>query len=74
MHLPRFNHNGHEVTPGIEPEGESGRKGFHPFKFLKISFKSNSMISSWVNILWPMVPVAIALVGLSLFSAPSELD
>ncbi|KAK3209295.1 hypothetical protein GRF29_69g1343784 [Pseudopithomyces chartarum] len=61
MHLPRFNHNGHEVTPGIEPEGESGRKGFHPFKFLKIIFKSNSMISSWVNILWPMVPVAIAL-------------
>lgn len=62
MHLPRFNHNGHEVTPGIEPEGESGRKGFHPLKFLKIVFKSNSLISSWVNILWPMVPVAIALV------------
>ncbi|KAJ4291732.1 hypothetical protein N0V90_009627 [Kalmusia sp. IMI 367209] len=61
LHLPRFNHNGHEITPGIEPEGESGRKGIHPFKFMKITFKSNSMISSWVNILWPMVPVAIAL-------------
>ncbi|KAL1598806.1 hypothetical protein SLS60_007948 [Paraconiothyrium brasiliense] len=61
MHLPRFNHNGHQVTPGIEPEGESGRKGFHPFKFLMISFKSNSLISSCVNVLWPMVPVAIAL-------------
>ncbi|KAF9728352.1 hypothetical protein PMIN06_006686 [Paraphaeosphaeria minitans] len=61
MHLPRFNHNGHEVTKGIEPEGESGRTGFHPLKFLKISYKSNSVISSWVNILWPMVPVAIAL-------------
>ncbi|KAF1965501.1 hypothetical protein BU23DRAFT_489321 [Bimuria novae-zelandiae CBS 107.79] len=61
MHLPRFNHNGHKVTPGIQPEGESGRKGFHPWKFLKITFKSNSMLSSWVNILWPIVPVAIAL-------------
>jgi Ca2+:H+ antiporter len=65
MHLPRFNHNGHKVTKGIEPEGESGRKGFHPLKFLRITWKSNSVISSWVNILWPMVPVAIALVRFS---------
>lgn len=60
-HLPRFNHNGHEVTPGIEPEGESGRRGVHPFKALKICFKSNSTLSKWVNLLWPIVPVAIAL-------------
>jgi len=61
-HLPRFNHNGHEVSKGIEPEGESGRRGVHPFKFLKICFKSNSKLSMFVNVLWPVVPVAIALV------------
>jgi Ca2+:H+ antiporter len=61
LHLPQYNHNGHEVTKHIQPEGESGRKGIHPFKFLQICFKSNSFISRWVNILWPVVPVAIAL-------------
>ncbi|KAF2636851.1 hypothetical protein P280DRAFT_483444 [Massarina eburnea CBS 473.64] len=61
MHLPQFNHNGHKITPGIEPEGESGRRGLHPVKFLQICFRSNSPISKWVNVLWPMVPVAIAL-------------
>ena len=25
--LPRYNHNGHLVTRGIHPDGESGRKG-----------------------------------------------
>jgi len=49
------------VTRGIEPEGESGRRGFHPFKFLQICFRSNSTISKFVNLLWPIVPVAIAL-------------
>lgn len=63
MHLPQYNHNGHKVTKGIEPEGESGRSGFHPFKFLQICFRSNSFISKWVNLLWPAVPVAIALVS-----------
>lgn len=61
MHLPRYNHNGHAVTPGIEPEGESGRRGVHPLKFLKICFKSSCTLSMLVNILWPIVPVAIAL-------------
>ncbi|ORX99140.1 hypothetical protein BCR34DRAFT_495567 [Clohesyomyces aquaticus] len=61
MHLPRFNHNGHEVTPGIEPEGESGRRGFHPWKFLRICFRSSCGMSKAVNFLWPIVPVAIAL-------------
>ncbi|KAF2877335.1 Sodium/calcium exchanger protein-domain-containing protein [Massariosphaeria phaeospora] len=60
-HLPQYNHNGHEVTKHIEPEGESGRKGIHPFKFLKICFRSASTPSMLVNFLWPMVPVAIAL-------------
>ncbi|CAI6337480.1 unnamed protein product [Periconia digitata] len=61
LHLPQYNHNGHRVTPGIQPDGESGRRGFHPFKFLQICFRSNSFISKWVNLLWPIVPVAIAL-------------
>jgi Ca2+:H+ antiporter len=62
MHLPQFNHNGHEVTPGIKPEGESGRRGFHPLKFFRICFRSSCTLSMLVNFLWPMVPVAIALV------------
>ncbi|KAL1605832.1 hypothetical protein SLS59_002951 [Nothophoma quercina] len=59
--LPQYNHNGHEVTKGIHPDGESGRRGFHPFQFLKIAFKSSSTLSMLVNLLWPVVPVAIAL-------------
>src|SRR5690242_3304730 len=60
--LPQYNHNGHRVTTGIHPDGESGRRGFNPFHFLKIAFKSSSSLSMMVNILWPVVPVAIALV------------
>ncbi|KZF21550.1 hypothetical protein L228DRAFT_211919 [Xylona heveae TC161] len=60
-HLPRFNHNGHKVTRGIHPDGESGRKGIHPWEFLKIVFRSTSTASKLVNILWPFVPVAIAM-------------
>lgn len=59
-HLPRFNHNGHKVTRGIKPEGESGRSGIHPWNFLRICFKSTSTMSMIVNILWPFVPAAIA--------------
>ena len=72
-HLPRFNHNGHEVTKGIEPEGESGRRGVNPFKMLKICFKSNSKLSMLVNLLWPIVPVAIALVRI-MFTSLCEND
>ncbi|KIX01599.1 calcium/proton exchanger [Rhinocladiella mackenziei CBS 650.93] len=59
--LPQFNHNGHEVTPGIHPDGESGRRGIHPVEFTRIIWKSSSTVSSWVNVLWPFVPAAIAL-------------
>ena len=55
------------MTRGIEPEGESGRSGVHPWKFLQICFRSNSLISKWVNVLWPVVPVAIALVSFQSF-------
>ena len=60
LRLPRYNHNGHLVTRGIHPDGESGRKGWHPWKFLKICVRSSSMVSKFVNVLWPFVPAAIA--------------
>jgi hypothetical protein len=60
--LPQYNHNGHKVTKGMAPEGESGRRGFNPIKFLVISGRSSSTLSMLTNCLWPMVPVAIALV------------
>ncbi|CAI9637921.1 unnamed protein product [Alternaria burnsii] len=58
--LPQYNHNGHRVTPGLHPEGESGRRGFNPIKFLVISGRSSSTPSMLVNCLWPIVPIAIA--------------
>lgn len=57
----RVNHNGHRVTKGIHPDGESGRKGIHPWHFLRICFRSTSKASLAVNVLWPFVPVAIAI-------------
>ncbi|KAL8635502.1 MAG: hypothetical protein Q9228_007010 [Teloschistes exilis] len=59
-HHPVFNHNGHKVTKGIHPDGESGRKGVHPHHFLRISARSTSKVSMAVNVLWPFVPAAIA--------------
>jgi Ca2+:H+ antiporter len=56
----KVNHNGHVVTPGIQPEGESGRAGIHPFHFLRICWRSSSRASRAVNVLWPVVPAAIA--------------
>lgn len=45
----------------VRPEGQSGRSGFHPFKFLRITFRSASWVSMIVNVLWPLVPAAIAM-------------
>ena len=45
----------------IRPEGESGRNGINPWKLLKISFMSSCFISRIVNVLWPVVPAAIAM-------------
>lgn len=63
MRLPTHgvNHAGHRVSTGIQPEGESGRSGIHPWKFLQICFRSSCTASKWVNVLWPVVPVAIVL-------------
>jgi Ca2+:H+ antiporter len=60
-HKHGYNHNGHKVTKGIKPEGESGRKGLHPGHFLRIGFRSTSKASMLVNVLWPFVPAAIAI-------------
>ena len=65
--LPIYNHNGHKVTRGIHPDGESGRKGIHPLHFLRICFRSTSTASKFVNFLWPFVPAAIAIVRQDLF-------
>jgi Ca2+:H+ antiporter len=59
-HHHRVNHKGYKVTKGIQPDGESGRRGIHPFHFFKICWRSTSTASRLVNILWPIVPAAIA--------------
>lgn len=48
----------------IHEDGESGRKGFHPYHFLHCCWMSSNTISMCVNVLWPVVPVAIAVVSL----------
>ncbi|MCJ1267028.1 hypothetical protein MMC22_006913 [Lobaria immixta] len=57
----RVNHNGHKITKGIKPDGESGRRGIHPWHFLRICFRSSCKASMAVNVLWPFVPAAIAI-------------
>ncbi|KAK5230160.1 hypothetical protein LTR72_001695 [Exophiala xenobiotica] len=59
--LPQYNHNGDQVTHRIHPDGESGRRGINPGQFLQIIWRSSCSVSSWVNVLWPFVPAAIAL-------------
>lgn len=56
----RVNHKGYKVTKGIQPDGESGRKGIHPLHFFRICWISTSDASRLVNILWPVVPAALA--------------
>ncbi|KAF5974428.1 Ca2+:H+ antiporter [Fusarium coicis] len=54
------NHSNGKMSRYIKPAGESGRKGFHPIHFSKISFRSTSRASLLCNFLWPFVPAAIA--------------
>lgn len=53
---PSLNHDTH-----AHHEGESHRSGFHPLPFLRILYNSSCTASKYVNVLWPFVPVAIAL-------------
>ena len=50
-------------TRGIRPDGESGRTGMHPVKFLLICFKSSCTLSQYVNALWPVVDMNNALLS-----------
>lgn len=45
----------------IKSSGESGRGGIHPWHFFRICFRSSCKASAAVNILWPIVPVALAI-------------
>ncbi|KAH9895418.1 hypothetical protein F4778DRAFT_794298 [Xylariomycetidae sp. FL2044] len=49
------------VNDIIADEGQSGRTGFHPKHFLRVLWRSSCRASMLVNVLWPFVPVAIAL-------------
>ncbi|KIW36136.1 calcium/proton exchanger, variant 3 [Exophiala oligosperma] len=59
--LPVYNHNGDIVTKGIHPDGESGRRGFHPLHFFTVGWRSSSKVSLAVNVLWPFVPAGLAI-------------
>lgn len=58
---------------GIRPAGESGRRGFHPVHFSRITFKSTSRASLLCNLLWPVVPAAIAVRCMFLLSCPDVM-
>lgn len=47
------------LTPHIKAAGESGRRGFGT-EFFGIAFRSSCKASRYVNVLWPVVPAAIA--------------
>lgn len=58
-------HHHHPPAPKswfpVRAGGESGRSGIHPWHFFRIVFRSSSLASRMVNVLWPVVPAAIAL-------------
>lgn len=51
----------HRINTGIQPAGESGRRGIHPIKFCKIVWTSASRASKLCGIFWPVVPAAITI-------------
>ena len=53
--LPTYNHNGHRVTRGIHPDGESGRKG--KTSLLQGSSQEREMGASRL-VVPPLVPLA----------------
>lgn len=57
--LPLHNENRRSVQR-IGTNGESGRRGFHPIQFAKLCFRSTTPASAILNVLWPVVPAAIA--------------
>jgi hypothetical protein len=74
-HFPTHTHNlplhhGKKITKGVQAQGESGRRGIHPIQFMRICFRSSCTLSKFVNILWPFVPAAFALVRIHHLSSP----
>ncbi|KAJ6444236.1 Ca2+/H+ antiporter [Purpureocillium lavendulum] len=57
---PRGDSEKKSRIPSVKPAGESGRRGFHPWHFIRISFRSASKASALCNVLWPVVPAALA--------------
>ncbi|KAJ2891022.1 hypothetical protein MKZ38_001001 [Zalerion maritima] len=57
---PRTRHRPRSSPSPHIQEGQSSRRGFNPWKFLKINFRSASYVSCIVNVFWPVVPAAIA--------------
>ncbi|EFQ31998.1 calcium/proton exchanger [Colletotrichum graminicola] len=49
------------ISSRIAHEGESGRSGFHLRHFLNVLWRSSCTASMLVNVLWPIVLVAIVL-------------
>lgn len=60
-HGHRLNHNGHRITPGIHPDGESGRQWFNPLHFARICWASSCTASKCTNVLWPFTIAALVL-------------
>ncbi|PHH71215.1 hypothetical protein CDD82_6675 [Ophiocordyceps australis] len=44
----------------VKATGESGRRGFNPRHFFPIALRSASRASALCNVLWPVVPAALA--------------
>lgn len=44
----------------LNPNGDSGRRGIHPWQLICINFKSASRAGLLCNFLWPFVPAALA--------------
>ncbi|KAK3067274.1 hypothetical protein LTR53_015949 [Teratosphaeriaceae sp. CCFEE 6253] len=55
----RVNHAGHPVTRFVQADGESGRRWFSPWLFLRICFRSSSRASMLTNFLWPFTIAAM---------------
>ncbi|KAM4064741.1 sodium/calcium exchanger protein [Hirsutella rhossiliensis] len=47
-------------STAIRPAGESGRRGIHPWHFVRIACRSTSRASALCSLLWPVVPTALA--------------
>lgn len=62
--LPTYENNAappKRITRGIRATGESGRSGFHPLHFLKVTWRTSSIASKFCNFLWPTALAAIIL-------------